>query len=91
MTPIELRLWLEQRGAIYGTHFTFGGLGDDVPGFEVMGGFLYTYHAKKHGRFCKTDYVRHETYDAACLALGDAAIQRAIADGSWSSDAFSVT
>lgn len=85
MMPLELRFWLEERGAVYGRHFTFGGLGVDTPGFEVMDGFPYTYVSKRDGRYYrKTDYQRHETQEAACDALKQAAIARAEADGVWS-------
>ena len=89
MRPLELRTWLEARGAVYGKHFTFGGLGDDVPGMELMVGRPYTYRAAIQGYddgeaiYRKTDYEHHKTQDQACDALKAAAIDKAEADGVW--------
>lgn len=76
MTPIALRLSLEARGAVYGTHFTFGGLGDDVPGLEVMDGAPYTYRAQGGDTFRKAEYRRHGTIEEACRALEAAALDK---------------
>lgn len=83
LTPLELRPWLEEHGAVYGVHFTFGGLGEGVAGVEVMGGFPYTYIAEKPSSFRKTNYERHTSMEEACKALKDTAIKKATADGVW--------
>ena len=46
---------LTQRGAIYGKHYTIGGLGYNIFGIEKMGRFWYSYETKKNR---KTNYSR---------------------------------
>ncbi len=83
MTLFELREMLEQNGAVYGRHFTFGGLGDGVPGIELRRGRYYTYRAERDGGFRKTDFRLQPSEDEACAVLERQAIDLAEADGTW--------
>lgn len=83
MTLMELRAKLEAGGAVYGRHFTIGGLGKDVYGIEFVDGAFCTYRSEHWGSYRKTEYAYYTSEADACAALEKKAVAAAKADGVW--------
>ncbi len=78
-----VKKYLNDHGAIYGTHYTIGGLGDGIFGIEKMGRFWYSYEAQKDPRYRKTNYIRYPSEEDACEVLVQKARECAIETGHW--------
>ncbi|WP_305292810.1 hypothetical protein [Paracoccus wurundjeri] len=79
----EAKKYLELHGAIYGIHYTIGGLGNNVYGIEKIGKFWYSYKSEKPYNYRKTNYIRLGSEDAASDFIIKEGKRAAIKSGSW--------